>query len=297
MSILPLLRSLRPHQWVKNVFVLAPLVFSKQLLVPESLGRALAALGLFSLASGVVYIINDLVDIDRDMRHPEKRTRPIASGALSIGTARIAAAIMGPVVLLLGTLLSPHLALVLAGYITLNLFYSVVLKHLPYLDVLSISGGFLLRVLGGALALNVPASFWLLLCTGLLATALGLGKRAHELTVLGEEARQARSVLERYSLPQLKVVMVLVASAALSAYVLYTLSEDTARAFGTRFLVVSSPFPLFGLLRFYQLVTHPHRSSSPTDEMLRDAPFLFNFALWVLAVVVTIYVVPNWGPW
>lgn len=293
MIVRSLIRTLRPYQWVKNVFVLAPLVFAKQLLCPSAILLALGAATLFCLASGLVYLVNDLVDVDRDRLHPVKRERPIASGALPVSAARAAAAILGPGVLLGGYLLSPPLALVLAGYITLNLFYSIVTKHLPYLDVLSIAAGFLLRVLGGALALAVPASTWLLLCTGLLATTLGLGKRAHELSVLGDEAGRVRAVLERYSLPALKAVMVSVAIATVTAYALYTLSADTVRAFGTRYLVATAIFPLFGLLRFYQLVTHPHRTSSPTDEMLRDLPFLLNFLLWSLAVVVVIYIAPS----
>ncbi len=293
MMLLALLKTLRPHQWVKNLFVLLPLVFSKKLLAPGAIGTALGALGLFCLASGVVYLINDLVDVERDRQHPVKRNRPIASGALSVGAARLAAALLGPGVLMGGYLLSKPLALVLAGYITLNLFYSIVLKHLPYLDVLSIAAGFLLRVLGGALALAVPASTWLLVCTGLLACYLGLGKRAHELASLGDNAKQARAVLERYDLKQIKIVMLVMAVATLVAYVLYTVSAETQAAFSTRYLAATGPFTLIGLLRFYQLVTHPHRESSPTDQMLRDWPFIGNLALWGATVIVVIYVLPG----
>jgi decaprenyl-phosphate phosphoribosyltransferase len=289
MNLLALLKTLRPHQWVKNIFVLAPLVFSKNLLSLQHLLPAVGAMALFCLASGVVYLINDLVDIERDRNHPVKRLRPIASGALSVGAARLAAALLGPGVLVSGYLVSRPLALVLASYITLNLFYSIVLKHLPYLDVLSIAAGFLLRVLGGALALNVVASVWLLVCTALLACYLGLGKRAHELTSLGDEAGQARSVLERYRLSHVKLVMLVVALATLVAYVLYTISAETQAAFGTGYLAVTCPFTLIGLLRFYQLVTKPLQNASPTDEMLRDLPFIANVALWGLTVLVVIY--------
>lgn len=289
MNLLALLKTLRPHQWVKNIFVLAPLVFSKNLLSVRHLLTAAGAMALFCLASGVVYLINDLVDLERDQNHPVKRLRPIASGTLSVGAARLAAAVLGPGVLAGGYLLSRPLALVLAGYITLNLFYSIVLKHLPYLDVLSIAAGFLLRVLGGALALNVVASVWLLICTALLACYLALGKRAHELASLGEDARLARAVLDRYRLSHVKIVMLVVALATLVAYVLYTVSAETRAAFGTSYLAATGPFTLIGLLRFYQLVTKPHQEASPTDEMLRDLPFLANVALWGLTVVVVIY--------
>jgi decaprenyl-phosphate phosphoribosyltransferase len=288
-----LFKTLRPHQWVKNLFVLVPLVFAKKLLAPDSILTALGALGLFCLASGVVYLINDLVDVEQDRVHPVKRHRPIAAGDLSVGGARLAAALLGPGVLLAGYQLSTPLGLVLAGYITLNLFYSIVLKHLPYLDVLSIAAGFLLRVLGGALALGVPASIWLLVCTALLACYLGLGKRAHELVSLGDNARHARAVLARYDLKQIKIVMLTLAVATLTAYVLYTVSAETRAAFSTRYLAATGPFTFMGLLRYYQLVTHPHRESSPTDEMLRDWPFIGNLALWGATVVVVIYVLPG----
>jgi len=290
---LALLKTLRPHQWVKNLFVLVPLVFSKKLLVPDAIGTALAAMGLFCLASGVVYLINDLVDVERDRLHPVKRHRPIAAGDLSVGGARLAAALLGPSVLMAGYILSEPLGLVLAAYVTLNLFYSIVLKHLPYLDVLSIAAGFLLRVLGGALALGVPASVWLLICTGLLASYLGLGKRAHELVSLGDNAKNARAVLARYNLKQIKTVMLTLALATLVAYVLYTISAETRAAFSTRYLAATGPFTLMGLLRYYQLVTHPHRESSPTDEMLRDWPFIGNLILWGATVIVVIYVLPG----
>ncbi len=293
MPLLPLFETLRPHQWVKNLFVLLPLVFAKRLLASDYIWIGLGAMGLFCIASSVVYLINDLVDVQRDRMHPVKRLRPIASGRLSVTSARLAAALLTPGVLAGGYLLSPPLAVVLAAYIALNLFYSVVLKQLPYLDVLSIAAGFLLRVLGGALALGVVASTWLLLCTGLLACYLGLGKRAHELASLGDDASQARSVLARYDLAHIRLVMLLTAVATVAAYVAYTLSADTRAAFGTRYLALTGPFTVIGLLRFYQLVTHPHRESSPTDEMLRDWPFIGNLALWAASVFVVIYVLPG----
>ncbi len=278
---------------MKNLFVLVPLVFAKKLLASDAILTSLGAMGLFCLASGVVYLINDLVDVEQDRRHPVKRHRPIAAGSLSVGGAHLAAVLLGPGVVLAGYLMSSSLGLVLAGYIALNLFYSIVLKHIPYLDVLSIAAGFLLRVLGGALALGVPASIWLLVCTGLLASYLGLGKRAHELVSLGDDAKNARAVLDRYDLGQIKIVMLSLALATLVAYVLYTISAETQAAFSTRYLAATGPFTLMGLLRYYQLVTHPHRESSPTDEMLRDWPFISNLALWGATVILVIYIIPG----
>lgn len=293
MSPLPLIRTLRPHQWLKNLFVLAPLVFSKNLLQTSSLLAALGTFGLFCLASGVVYLINDLVDLERDRQHPTKRLRPLASGSLPIGAARLAAAVLGPGVLAGAWYLSQSLAFVLAGYIALNLFYSIVIKHLPYLDVLAIAGGFLLRVLGGAVALNVAASAWLLVCTGLLSAYLALGKRAHELASLGDQAYETRAVLQRYRLSHLKIVMLATALCTSVAYLLYTLAHDTQAFFGSRYLVATVPFPLVGLIRFYQLVIRRHSEASPTDEILRDVLFLVNLGLWGIGVILIIYVLPG----
>ncbi len=290
---LALLRTLRPHQWVKNLFVLAPLVFSKNLLSPPHVVLALTALGLFCLASGEVYLINDLVDLERDRAHPLKRRRPIASGALPTSLARLVAAALGPAVLLAAFMLAPALGAVLAGYLGLNLLYSVWLKHLPWVDVLCIATGFLLRVLGGALALDVPASTWLLVCTALLASYLALGKRAHELITLGEDASTARTVLGRYRLSQLRAVMALVAVATAAAYGLYTVMASTRELFGTAYLVATTPFALYGLFRYHRLVFDPQRERSPTEEILRDAPFLANLLLWAAAVVVVLYGLPG----
>lgn len=289
MHLPALLKTLRPHQWVKNVFVLAPLVFSQNLTsLPHDL-RAFAGFALFCLASGLVYLVNDLVDAERDRLHPIKRNRPIASGALPPGEARLWASLLAPAVVAGAFSLSPPLSAVIAGYVTLNLFYSVVLKHVPYLDVLSIAAGFLLRVVGGAYAVAVPASHWLLGCTVLLASTLALGKRAHEIASMGQEAAAVRGVLARYRLSHLRVAMVVVASATGLGYVLYTLSPSTRATFDTPYLVLTTPFPLYGLYRFARLVMHPHRKSSPTDEMLRDVPFLVTLLLYGLAVLLIIY--------
>lgn len=287
-----LLKTLRPHQWVKNVFVLAPLVFSRNLTSPAHALRGFVGFALFCLASGIVYLVNDLVDAERDRLHPIKRNRPIASGALSPTEARLWAALGAPAVLLGAWLLSPPLSAVIAGYMTLNLFYSIVLKRIPYLDVLSIATGFLLRVVGGAYAVAVPASHWLLGCTVLLASTLALGKRAHELAVMGDEATAVRGVLARYRLSHLRVAMLAVATVTGLGYALYTLSPATRATFDTSYLVLTTPFPIFGLYRFTRLVMHPHRKSSPTDEMLRDVPFLVTLFSYGVAVLLILYHAP-----
>jgi decaprenyl-phosphate phosphoribosyltransferase len=285
-----LIKSLRPHQWVlKNLpFVVAPLLFSKHLLDPAYALRTGLAFLLFSLLSGSVYLVNDLFDLERDRAHPKKCLRPIASGRLPIPVARTAAALLIVASLGLSILLGLPFFACSASYLVLNLAYSLSLKHVPFVDVLSIAGGFLLRVESGALAINVPASPWLLICTFVVACFLGFGKRAHELATGGERAGEQRAVLSRYRLTHLKIILWLFAAGTCAVYVLYTLSPHTLEFFGTSRLLYTSPFVLFGVVRFLTLVSKT-TADSPTEEMLRDIPFMANLVLAAVATVLIIY--------
>jgi len=284
-----LLKSLRPHQWVKNLFVVAPLLFSKHLLEMDYVLTSALAFLLFSMLSGSVYLVNDIFDIEKDRAHPKKRLRPIPSGKLPLQAARTAAAVL--ILVSLGASLKPGLPFFAcsASYLVLNLAYSLSLKHVPFVDVLSIAGGFLLRVLAGALAINVPPSPWLLICTFVLACFLGFGKRAHELASAGERAGEQRAVLSRYKLPHLRVMLWVLAAATCVAYVLYTLSAHTRQQFGTDRLLYTSPFAAFGVVRFLMLTGRESNADSPTDAMLRDIPFMANLVLWAAATVTVIY--------
>ena len=281
----PILRSLRVQQWVKNLFVLAPLLFSKRIFEgPRDLALALAAFGLFCIASGVVYLVNDVMDLQADRAHPTKRHRPLASGALPIGVAIRAATTMVGGSMLLAFLLDYRFALTLAGYLLLNLAYSRGLKHLPWIDVLCIAAGFVLRVAGGGLVIRVDVSQWLVLCTFLLALVLGLGKRKHELEALAGAREGRRGVLDRYNPRTLDVGLVTAATATIAAYTFYTIDPRTIGFFNTDRLNWTVPLIVFGILRFLQLVDKPH-ADSPTEEMLRDKVFLANVALWFGAVL------------
>jgi 4-hydroxybenzoate polyprenyltransferase len=289
--LVPLIKSLRPHQWVlKNLFVVAPLFFSKHLFEPSYALVSAAAFGLFSLISGSVYLVNDLFDIEKDRAHPKKRLRPIASGALPLHVARTAAALL--ILISLGASLKlglPFFACA-AGYLLLNLAYSLSLKHVPFVDVLSIAGGFLLRVEAGALAIDVPPSPWLLVCTFVLACLLGFGKRTHELASAGERASAQREVLSKYKISHLRVILWVTAIATCVVYVLYTIAPHTRQFFGTDRLLYTTPFAAFGVVRFLLLVSNRATADSPTDEMLRDIPFMVNLLLWSVAIVLIIYV-------
>ncbi|MFH1132580.1 MAG: decaprenyl-phosphate phosphoribosyltransferase [Pseudomonadota bacterium] len=275
---------------MKNFFVAAPLLFSKQLTEPTALILSAAAFALFSLLSSSVYLVNDLFDIEKDKTHPKKRHRPIASGQLPVNVARSAAALFIVVSLGLSLFLGLPFFSYAASYLVLNLAYSLALKHLPVLDVLSIATGFLLRVLAGAAAIAVPASFWLLVCTFVLACYLGFGKRAHELASSTGEIRIQRPVLARYHLSFLSVILWVLAVATCVLYALYTVSHHTRHFFGTTRLLYTTPFAVIGVVRFLQLV-RSQTAESPTDAMLRDIIFMANLFVWAIAVVLIIYFV------
>lgn len=288
--ILALIKTLRPQQWVKNLFVAAPLFFALRLLDPDSVLRTAAAVALFSLISGCVYVLNDLVDVEQDRRHPQKRHRPIAAGTLPFGVARSFLLGTVPLCLAAAVWLSPAYAGVLATYFVLNLAYSFRLKKIAYLDVLCIAVFFILRVLAGAFAIDVPASPWLLACTFSLAMFLGFGKRAHELSG-SDQAEQQRAALASYSLAGLRWSLHTLAVLVVVVYVLYTRSEQTITTFGTDSLVYTVPFPVFGILRFVHLATSRHEAESPTEEMLRDPLFVLNLVLYVATTGAILYFV------
>lgn len=286
--ILALIRTLRPRQWVKNSFVAIPLFFSLRLLDPGSVQRTVAAVALFSLISGCVYVLNDLADVEADREHPKKRHRPIASGALPVGVARTFLLLAVPVVVALALWLQPMFAAALGTYFVLNVAYSLRLKEIAYLDVLLIAVFFILRVLAGAFAIEVEASPWLLGCTFLLALFLGFGKRAHELAT-ARDARKQRAALAKYDLRSLRWILHILAAAVVLAYAAYTRSPQTLEAFGTGALIYTVPLPLVAILRFIHLATRNEDAESPTDGMLRDPLFMSAIVLYVVTTGAILY--------
>ena len=286
--LLGLLKTLRPKQWVKNAFVGVPLVFGQMLFNLDALWRVAAAFALFCLVSGCVYVINDIVDVDKDRAHPKKRNRPIPSGKLPPKVARNFVVVAVPLAVAAAFALSPGYAATLAGYFGLNILYCFYTKKVPYLDVLSIATGFVLRVLAGALVIDLAPSPWLLGCTALLAMFLGFGKRAHE---LAQSGAKTRSVLAHYSGDALRWILHVLALLTAVVYGLYTQSEHVHAAFGDAPLIYTLPFPIIGILRFIHLVTARPDAESPTEEMLRDWLFIGNFVLWLVVTGVVLY----WG--
>jgi decaprenyl-phosphate phosphoribosyltransferase len=277
---------------VKNVFVAAPLVFSRNLENPAYVVHAAIAVLAFCMLSGAVYCFNDVRDIEADKLHPTKKHRPIPSGALSKRTALIASGTLAIVALGACFALRWEVAVWAALYFAQNIAYSVKLKHVAFIDVLLVTSGFLLRVLGGAAAIDVPASGWLLACTGLVAMFFALGKRAHELAWAersGKATTATRAALAGYRLSHVRTAMFLLGALTSAAYVAYTLDAHTVEMFHTDRLVFSAPFVVLGIVRFFYLALWRPKTESPTEAMLRDPLFLLDLTAATATVLYIIY--------
>lgn len=284
-----LLRSLRPHQWTKNQFVFAALVFGQRLTDPEAGLRALAAFLVFCGLSGAIYLVNDVADREADRQHRHKAERPIASGRISTPAALGLAGALGVSCILAAFLLSPGLASVSTTYAVTLLLYTMVLKHIVIVDVMTIAAGFVLRAVAGAVVIDVPISAWLLICTSLLALFLALSKRRHEIVVLGDHAAAHRPSLGEYSPYLLDQMIAVVTASTLIAYTFYTMSPEVAARFGTPWMSLTIPLPLYGIFRYLYLVHQKASGGSPAELLLTDRPLLACVALWVVAVVIIVY--------
>jgi 4-hydroxybenzoate polyprenyltransferase len=287
---LNVLLSLRPSQWSKNLLVFAGLIFARRLFDPPSVIRAGIAFGVFCALSGVVYLINDIADRESDRSHPLKSRRPIASGALGVAAAAGAAAILAILALALAfAALGPPFGTVALAYVGLLALYSGPLKHVVIIDALTIAIGFVLRAVAGAVAIGVVISHWLFVCTILLALFIALAKRRHELVLLADGAISHRRILGEYSPYLLDQMIAVVTASTLIAYIFYTISAETAEKFGTDWLGLTIPFPLYGIFRYLYLVHQRDGGGSPSDLLLSDRPLLACVTLWVVAVVLIIY--------
>jgi 4-hydroxybenzoate polyprenyltransferase len=284
-----LLTSLRPGQWTKNLLVFAGLLFGRRLFDTTAILAAISAFAVFCLLSGVVYLINDISDRESDRRHPLKARRPIASGALPVKTAVAAAVAIATAALAGAAALGlPFLAIAVI-YLALQSLYSVTLKHIVIIDVLTLAIGFVLRAVAGAVAVNVEISHWLLVCTILLALFIALAKRRHEIVLLADGAADHRPILGEYSAYLLDQMIAVVTASTLIAYVFYTISPETQEKFGTPWLGLTIPFPLYGIFRYLYLVHRRDGGGSPADLLLTDRPLLVCVAVWALAVALIIY--------
>lgn len=284
-----LVRSARPRQWIKNGALLAALVFSRNGERLESVVREGIAVLIFCALASAVYLFNDLLDRERDRLHPEKRFRPIAAGELSVPVAATAAAGLSATGLVGAFLLAPRFGGAAAAYLALQLAYSLWLKHWVLIDVFAIAAGFVLRVVAGALAIGVPISNWLYLCTLLLALFLALAKRRAELSTLEGDASSHRKNLALYSVPLLDQLIGIVSACTVLAYSLYTLAPETVQKFGTDALKYTIPCVLFGLFRYLFLVHRRGAGGSPEKVLLSDVPLLADIGVFLAVVVLSLY--------
>lgn len=280
---------MRPKQWTKNAFVFAGLLFSKNIFQLLLLGKVIAAFLLFCAVSGSVYIINDIIDAEKDRNHPEKKKRPIASGKLG----RIPAGIIAGFIIILSFfsafLLHTEFGIICLVYFFMNLGYSFYLKNQVIVDVLTIAVGFVLRAVAGAVVIDVEISPWLLVCTLLLALFLGLCKRRNELMLANEMPSKHRLVLEEYSDELLDQMIAVVTASAFMSYALYTISEKVRTEFHTTNLQFTIPFVLFGIFRYLYLVHKKNLGGSPELILLSDKPMIIDLSLWILSVTAILY--------
>lgn len=280
---------MRPHQWTKNVFVFAALLFAQRFDRPADIARTTCAFALFCMLSGAVYIINDLVDREKDRAHIRKRLRPIASGRLSPALAQAFAALLVVVSLGLGFALDVSFGTIAATYFAVNLLYSFYLKRLVILDVMTIAFGFVLRAVAGAEVIHVPISPWLILCTSLLALFLGFCKRRHELTLLQEGAADHREILREYNVAFLDQMISVVTASTVIAYALYAMSPEVQEKLQTHYLGLTVPFVLYGIFRYLYILNMKGEGGNPSRVLIQDKPLLVNVALWMTSCFVLLY--------
>lgn len=286
-----LIKTMRPRQWLKNLVLFAALVFDRQLGLEhlQATLRTVAGFVLFCLISSLVYIINDIADIEADRRHPVKRNRPIASGRLPVKVAWGAALIIFLIAIPTAFWLAPAFGLISLCYLVLNLAYSKWIKHIPLLDVFSIALGFVLRVAAGVALIHVARfSPWLYVVTTLGALYIGFGKRRAELALLAGDANSHRRVLEGYTIPLLDQLITIVSATTIIAYSLYTFSAPNLP--GNHAMMLTIPFVIYGIFRYLYLIQLKHSGGAPEDVILSDRPLQLTVVLWGIAVLLIFYV-------
>ena len=289
-TALLLLESLRPTQWIKNAFILIPLLFAKRVFYYQSLLQSLAALAIFCLLTGAVYLINDIIDLEADREHPQKKLRPLAARRISIRLAKITSAILLLISLLWGAYLGRNFFLVLVIYLAIQVLYNCRLKNVVILDIFCISAGFFIRVVAGAVAIQVMISHWLIVCAILISMFLALAKRRHELVFLGEvKAKTHRKILAEYSTSLLDQMIGVITASTLLSYMLYCTSTVTIQKFGTDRLIYTFPFVLYGIFRYLYLIHKKNRGGTPEKVLVSDIPLMLDVLLWALLCMLIVY--------
>ncbi len=279
------IRLLRPEQWIKNVFLFAGLVFSREFHDLQKVGFAISGFIIFSLLSSAGYIINDVFDKKVDQNITTKKNRPIASGKVKVVNALILSIILIIVALYFSFTIEHQFFLSAAVYLILSLLYSIIFKYLVILDVLAVAIGYVLRSIAGALIINVEISSWLILCTFLLALFIILAKRKSEMLMLGIEAEKHRKVLYHYSIDMLNHMITITISACIVSYCIYTLSPDTINKFHTKNLILTIPFVIYGMFRYLYIIEKKSGADMPNRALIGDMPIIINLILWGIACI------------
>ena len=281
--------SMRPNHWVKNVFIFAGLIFSGNLLQTDLLIRAWIGFFLFSFMSSSIYLFNDIVDLENDKRHAKKSKRPIAAGRLNVSYGYSASVILATIAVLGSFFLDRGFLMMVVLYGVLNLAYTLKMKQIVILDIMLIALGFVLRIVAGTSLIGVRPSDWLIICTMTVSLFLGFSKRRQELVFSDSNANNQRKVLLNYSISFIDQMIAVVTACTVMSYGLYTVSSETIARFGTRNLVFTFPFVLYGIFRYLYLIYHKSTGENPTDTVVRDFPFILNGVLWLGAVILIIY--------
>ncbi len=290
MIFLEIVKSLRIQQWIKNLFVFAPLIFSQNVFNIPLLVKTILAFVLFCILSGAAYILNDIQDLEEDKLHPVKSKRPLASGRLKKNHALVACVFLVLLGLAGAYLLNMHFFIALLAYLILQIAYSGWLKHVVIIDVFLIATGYLIRVIAGGLAIEIQLSHWLFICTVLIALFLALSKRRHELVLLDKKAEIHRPILKEYTLPLLDQMIAVVTASTVISYCLYTVSSETVAKFGTINLLLTVPFVLYGIFRYLYLVHQKDEGGSPEALIIKDKPLLVDLFLWILTAMLILYI-------
>jgi 4-hydroxybenzoate polyprenyltransferase len=281
---------IRPKQWIKNLFLFAALIFAKELFQLDPVLTAIRAFAVFCLTASGVYIINDIIDVEADRAHPKKRFRPIAAGVISVSQAIILLVVVCCLAVFLIWPLPPMYKLIVAAYFVMNLAYTFKLKEVMLLDVFIIAAGFMLRVLGGAYAIGVVVSSWLVLCTMFISLFLGFAKRRGELVAMQAAGAQSeRKVLQHYRLGLIDQLLTITAAGTVISYALYTVAPRTLEVFGTDKLIYTTVFVMYGIFRYLHLVHATDTTENPTAVVASDIPIITVAALWILTCVMLIY--------
>jgi 4-hydroxybenzoate polyprenyltransferase len=283
-----LLALMRPQQWLKNVFVLAPLLFSHSFVHLQLCLKTALAFVSFCLVSSAIYTLNDLCDIHEDRQHPTKKLRPIASGAVSSRAALVLAIVLTGSGLALAWYVDSRVAVTVLLYAVTHIAYSLALKRVAILDVMTIAAGFVLRILAGSFAISVAPSHWLVICTMMISLFLGFTKRRAELITIGSQTRNSRAVLKDYSTAFMDQAIAMTTGATIVCYTLYTVDERTVELFGTQAMIVTIPSVIYGLLRYVYIIYHLEKGEDPSHTLSHDIPMIANIIVWIVAAFLVV---------